>query len=52
MDMVFNATYPVAFGTFVTDEFRHVREEPISCIFVQKRFAVFRAEDDVHEVDG
>jgi hypothetical protein len=52
MDMVFNATYAVAFGTFVADEFCHVGEEPISCIFVQKRFAVFRAENDVHEIHG
>jgi len=52
MDMVFHATYSVAFGAFVADEFRHVREEPISCVFVQKRFAVFRAENDVHEIDG
>ena len=51
MDMVFNATYPVAFGTFVADEFRHVGEESLPGFWIKQRFAVFCAENDVHKVD-
>ena len=51
MDMVFNAAYPVAFRAFVADELRHVGVKAFSGAWIKQWFAVFCAENDMHEID-
>lgn len=40
------------FKRFVADQLSHVGVDSFTYALIEKRFAVFRAENDVQEVDG